>query len=110
MESSNLFQKLKYRVLERLIKESYKSYGLVIPYGRNFRTVDNNPINYQEFPGIDVEEYSDNNGKYWVEIEVEKIPSLSVKPASFNTSEDAETFARKNVDRIKLILMNHQSN
>jgi len=96
---------LRLRILERILKESY---GMIVrPYGRNFKTVDNNPINYKSYPGIDVEEYTDNDGNFWVEIEVEKHPKLSARARSFPTASEAEMYARKTVDRIKIILANH---
>ena len=80
---------------------------IVRPYGKNFKTVDNNPINYKSYPGIDVEEYMDNDGKFWVEITVEKNPKLSARARSFPTAPEAEMYARKTVDRIKVVLANH---
>lgn len=101
----NIFNKLKHRVIQRLFLETYGS--IVRPYGRNFKTVDNNPINYKSHPDISIDEYSDNDGRFWVEVEVKGNSNLSIGPRSFPTASEAEMYARKVVDRIKIILANH---
>ena len=97
---------LKKRIIERLL---FEMFDIVIPYGRNFKTVDNDPYNYRDFPGIDVEEYGGEDGGYWVKINVKDRPDLSTPSRLFKGQEDAESFTRRNVEKIKVILMNQPS-
>lgn len=96
---------LRQRVLERLLFEMYDA---VMPYGRNFKTVDNDPYSYKDVPGIQIEEYAGEDGGYWVKIDVEPMPELSTPSRLFRSHEDAESFLRKNVEEIKVKLMNRQ--
>ena len=97
---------LRYRVIRRLLEQVATE---VVPYGRNFQTINNDPINFKSYPGIDVDEYMDGDGRYWVEITVDKHPNMSLRPRSFPSQVDADNYIRMNYERIKLILMNHQS-
>mgnify|MGYP001360512089 CR=1 FL=1 len=96
---------LKQRVLERLL---FEMFGGVVPYGRNFKTVDNDPYSYKDVPGIQVEEYAGEDGGYWVKIDVDPMPELSTPARLFKSHEDAESFLRKNIEEIKVKLMNRQ--
>ena len=95
---------LEKRVYLRLLIE----YDIVAPYGRNWQTIDNEPFSYKDFPGIDVEEFGDVGGGYWVKINVEKDPSLSTPMRLFKGKEDADHFVRRQVEKIKVNLMNNQ--
>jgi len=94
---------LRQRVVERLL---FEMFDVVVPYGRNFKTVDNDPYSYKDFPGIEVEEYGGEDGGYWVKIDVKDKPELSTPARMFSGQEDAQHFLRKNVEEIKIKLMN----
>ncbi len=88
------------QVIKRLLQE----YALAI--GRNYHTVDNNPYSWLDDPDIDVEHYAIPDDGYHVKINVIPDNSLSTPLRVFGDEEEGMMYARKEVDRIRTILMN----
>ena len=73
--------------------------------GRNMYTTNNDPYSWKDYPGINIEHYASPvaNG-YYVQVTVDKDPSLSTPLRLFATEEDAMGFARHHVDNAHRIL------
>ena len=92
----------KYNLIKCLIHE----YALVV--GRNYHTVDNDPYSWMDDPDIDVEHYAIPEDGHHVKINVIPNGSLSTPIRVFDDEEEAMTYARKEVDRIRTLLMNQE--
>ena len=86
--------------LASLIRE----YALAI--SRNYHTIDNDPYSWQDDPDIDVDHYAIPDDGHHVKITVLTDQSLSQPARVFKDEEEAMTYARKQVDRIRTVLMN----
>ena len=91
---------LSLQTLKQLIRE----YALAV--ARNYHTIDNDPYSWKEIPGIDVEEYMIPEQGHFVQVTVDADDSLSTPRRVFKDSGDAMMFARKEVEKIKVELMN----
>ena len=87
------------------IKYLIQEYALAV--SRNYHTIDNDPYSWMDDPDIDVEHYAIPDEGHHIKINVIPDESLSTPVRVFNDEEEAMTYARKEVDRIRTILMNH---
>ena len=62
--------------------------------GRNWQTINNDPIQYYDVTPAVIEIYPIQDGKYEVDIEVPDDPSLSASPRQFPSQGEAEIYAR----------------
>ena len=92
------------RQLRSLIGGIIKEAG--IAYGPNWQTLDNDPINWQSYPGITVEHWPEADRGYYIKIIVDDDDSLSTPGRIFKTEEDAMGYGRRKTDEIKRYLMN----
>ena len=92
---------LKLSQLRKLISE----YAMAI--SRNYHTIDNDPFSWMDDPDIDVEHYAIPDEGHHIKISVLSNPSMSKPVRVFADEEEAMTYARKEVDRIRTTLMNH---
>ena len=72
--------------------------------GRDFKTINNDPFSYSSHPGIDVELFPVDAGKYACQITVEKDDDLSSPLRYFPSDTEAEHFARSYVDYVLKVL------
>mgnify|MGYP001208886160 FL=1 len=72
--------------------------------GRDFKTVNNDPFSYSSHPGIDVELFPVDAGKYACQVTVEKDDDLSSPLRYFPSETEAEHFARSYVDYVLKVL------
>ncbi len=90
-------------LLRSYIRQSLLESGIAT--GPNYQTLDNNPISWESYPGLDVQIYPDASNGYWVEVECTVDDSLSAPLRLFATEEDAQFYARKHAGEIKRDLM-----
>ena len=96
------------RVEHLNLLRSYIRYALLesgIAYGPNYQTIDNNPISWESFSGIDVQIYPGGSQGYYAEVICTVDDSLSVPLRLFATEEDARAYARRHAEEIKRTLM-----
>tara|TARA_B100001123_G_scaffold437566_2_gene570091 strand:- start:32933 stop:33259 length:327 start_codon:yes stop_codon:yes gene_type:complete len=68
--------------------------------GRNYHTIDNDPYSWEDYPGISVDVYPMGNGQQWYsQVTVEFDDNLSTPLRIFASEEDAQNFARQNVEK-----------
>ena len=91
--------------LRSLIRQVLIEQGGGTAYGRNYHTLDNNPISWQDYPGIDIEYYASADGGYYAQVTCTVDDSLSTPLRLFATEDDAVHFARYHTDKIKRELM-----
>ena len=96
--------RVKLHELRTVIRDILEEAG--ISYGPNWQTLDNMPVNWADYPGVEVDSYPDVNGGHWIEINVPADESLSLPLRLFKTQEDAEAYGRSHTDEIKRKLMN----
>ena len=89
--------------LRQLIRHALLESG--VAYGPNYQTLDNDPLSWEDYPGINVEHYADPGTGYYVQVECEVDPSLSTPLRLFATEEDAMNFARQHTMQIQRKLM-----
>ncbi len=98
--------KLTVRQLRSLVRNMIVEQSTVAPYGRNYQTLDNNPISWESYPGITIDQWPEPDRGYYIKIHVDQDDSLSTPGRIFSTEEDAMAFARRHVEEIKRHLMN----
>lgn len=76
-----------------------------VAVGPNYQTLDNNPISWESYPGLDVQIYPNSSNGYWAEVECTVDDSLSAPLRLFASEEDAQFYARHHADEIKRNLM-----
>ena len=82
-------------IVSRVLKEEI---------GRNFHTLDNDPYSWKNYPGIHVNIYPVTNGGQWfVQVTCDFDDDLSTPLRAFATEEDANSFARENVEKINRV-------
>lgn len=74
--------------------------------GRNWHTLDNDPIPHDWPENIDVQTYANDEGKWSVKVKCKDQPELDQPLKKFETEEDATFYANQQVDIIKRKTMN----
>ena len=101
--------KLTVKQLRSLVRGVIAEQNTVAPYGRNYQTLDDNPISWQSYPGITIDQWPETDRGYYIKIHVDQDDSLSTPGRIFSTEEDAMSYARRHVEEIKRYLMNQTS-
>jgi hypothetical protein len=73
--------------------------------GRNYHTIDNDPYNFEDYPGIDIEMYPMGSGTY-AKVTVDDDDSLSAPGKLFKFEEEAKAYTRKYAEKAHVKLMN----
>lgn len=76
--------------------------------GRNYRTVDDEPIPYNYSDDISVVINGTSDGQWLATIKVKSRPELSKPARKFPIETEADLYARNQVQAIKTILQNEQ--
>ncbi len=76
--------------------------------GRNYRTLDNDPIPFDFSDDIDVIINGTSDGEWLATIKVKSRPDLSQAARKFPLETEADLYARNQVQAIKTILQNEQ--
>ena len=67
---------------------------------RNYHTIDKDPYSWEDYPGIHINSYPEADGtKWYVQVTVDFSDKLSTPLRAFSSEEDANMYARQNVDR-----------
>ena len=74
--------------------------------GRNFHSLNTDPVPYDYDDNIPVTTIATQDGKWQVKIDVKSNPEYSVKSHTFEDEMMAKHFARQNVEAIKRKLQN----
>lgn len=67
---------------------------------RSHQTVDNDPVQYDEHPEVNVEMYANDRGKWSVKVTCTSDPSMDFPMRTFDLEAEAEHYARDCADRI----------
>lgn len=67
---------------------------------RSHQTVDNDPIQYDEHPEVNVEMYANDRGKWSVKVTCTSDSSMDFPMRTFDLEAEAEHYARDCADRI----------
>jgi len=82
-------------LLKKFIKEEI---------GRNYHTLDNDPVTWDRFVDYNIESYPNENGQYTVDISYK---GKKLTPtARFNNETEANHYARMVVDKHRVTAMN----
>ena len=84
--------KITLNSLRRVIREQI---------ARNYHTLDNDPYSYMDFPGIEVATYPSGLGGGWyAQVTCSFDEKLSTPLRIFRSEYDADSFARKEADKM----------
>lgn len=72
--------------------------------GRNWQTIDNDPVQYYDVTPAVIEIYPVEGGKYEVDIEVPDDPSLSAPVRTFPSQGEAELYARQYAEFVAKVI------
>ena len=86
--------------LRKLIRETINTWH------KNYYTAYDDTFSYEDYPGVDIDQYVNQDGSWSVKIHCEFDPSLSEPARVFKTEEDAGTYGRKKADEINRAYLN----
>ena len=87
------------KTLRQLVREFLRE-----EIGRNYHTLDNDPYSWKDYPGIHPEIYPISTGGQWfAQVTCDFDDELSTPLRAFATEEDANSFARENVEKINRV-------
>ena len=93
---------MKYQHLIEYVREVLKE-----EIGRNYKTLDNDPYSWQDYPDIYVNIYPMSDGGLWAaQVDVAFDDKLSTPLRTFASEADAEAFARSKADEANRSRMN----
>ena len=75
-------------------------------FGRNYRTINTNPISFKDFQDYDVELFPTENQQWLVSVEFRGKPIANF--SRFASQEEANHFARTTVEKHKVSFQNSQ--
>lgn len=84
-------------------------YSIKEEIARSHQTVDNDPIQYDEHPDVDVEMYGNDEGMWSVKVTCTTDPSLSAPMRKFPDEYSANHYARQACENIARKRMNENT-
>ena len=76
-----------------------------IGYGKNYHTVNPQPITWKNYEGLSYSISAEGDGSYYASIEIKDYPELSIPTKSFPDENSAEWWVRDNYEKLHRILM-----
>jgi hypothetical protein len=76
-----------------------------IGYGKNYHTVNPQPITWENYPGLEYSIDADPDGKVYASITVTDYPEMSVKMRPFGDQNSAEFWVRSQYEDLHRKLM-----
>lgn len=84
------------KTLRRFIKSILKEDGI----GSNYKTMDNDPYSYEDYPGIDIEVYPDSGTGGWLaQVSCDFSDEYSTPLRTFSAESDANAWARQKAEQ-----------
>jgi hypothetical protein len=98
-------------IKENLLEAQYAGPGVQqsIGYGKNYHTLDPQPITWENYEGLSYNISAEGDGSYYASIEVLDYPELSTPSRSFPDEGSAEWWVRDNYEKLHRFLLAQSS-